>query len=126
MELEKRYLTYNEYRQIGGDIPEMSFNMFEYKAEKKIDEYTFGRFRKLNEFPKELKMCVYELISEYNKEKDVGNITSESDGEYSVSYSGYSKEEMESNITGTIKTWLSNTKVNGVPALYCGVDSNEN
>ena len=126
MESDKKYLTYNEYRTVGGDIPEMSFNIFEYKAEKKIDECTFRRFRKISEYPKELRMCVLELISEYNKEKNVGNIVSESDGDYSVSYSSYSKDDMESNITGTIKTWLSNTKVNGVPVLYCGADLNEN
>ena len=122
MELEINYLTYNEYKHLGGDIPEMSFNIFEYKAEKKIDEYTFGRLKKTFSYPDELKMCVFELISEFNKEKNIGNIVSETDGNYSVSYSSYSKEEAENNIAKTIKFWLSNTEIDGVPALYCGVD----
>jgi hypothetical protein len=125
MELTNKYLTYNEYKNLGGDIPEMSFRILEYKAERKIDEKTFNRFQKISEYPQELKMCVYDLITELKKES-TQNIVSESDGDYSVTYASTTKKELESNITGTIKFWLSNTKVNNVPVLYCGTDINEN
>lgn len=126
MESMNKYLTYTEYRNLGGDIPEMSFKRLEYRAEKKIDEQTFGRFLKIKSYPQELKMCVYELINEYKKEFDSSNIASESDGDYSITYANTSKKEIESNIAGTIKFWLSNITIDGVPVLYCGVDLNEN
>lgn len=126
MESMNKYLTYTEYRILGGDIPEMSFKRLEYRAEKKIDEQTFGRFLKIKSYPQELKMCVYELINEYKKEFDSSNIASESDGDYSITYANTSKKEIESNIAGTIKFWLSNITIDGVPVLYCGVDLNEN
>ena len=126
MELINKYLTYEEYRKLGGGIPEMSFKRLEYKAEKKIDEKTFGRFKNIETYPQELKMCIYDLINEYQKETDTGNIISESDGDYSVTYTSTSKKEIENDITGTINSWLSETKINGVPVLYCGVDLNEN
>jgi len=126
MEFTNNYLTYNEYVGLGGDIPEMSFKILEYKAEKKIDEVTFGRFRKSEKYPQELKMCVYDLLVEYNKEIQKSNIVSESDGDYSVTYTIITKGETENIIKEIIKFWLSNTKVNNVPVLYCGVDLNEN
>ena len=126
MESMNKYLTYTEYRKLGGDIPEMSFKRLEYRAEKKIDEQTFGRFLKIKSYPQELKMCVYELINEYKKEFDSSNIASESDGDYSITYANTSKKEIESNVAGTIKFWLSNITIDGVPVLYCGVDLNEN
>ena len=64
MEFENQYLEYYEYKKLGGNLSEMSFNLLEYRAEKQIDEMTSGRFRKLSEYPIELKLCINELITE--------------------------------------------------------------
>ena len=56
MEFENQYLEYYEYKELGGNLSEMSFNLLEYRAEKQVDEMTSGRFRKLSEYPIELKL----------------------------------------------------------------------
>jgi major membrane immunogen (membrane-anchored lipoprotein) len=126
MEFKNNYLTYGEYVTYEGDIPEMSFKRLEYKAEKEIDKKTFGRFKKINQYPTELKMCILDMIDIYDKQNKSGNIKSESDGDYSVTYETANSNESNKNIDELIKTWLSEVKVNGIPVLYCGADENEN
>lgn len=122
MELTNKYLTYDEYTELGGGIPEVSFKNIEYKAEIIIDEQTFGRFKKIEEYPNELKMCVYDIVTAINNAD--GTIISESDGDYSVTYA--TANDLKKTQKGIIKQWLSNVKVNGVPVLYCGADVSEN
>ena len=126
MEFKNNYLTYEEYVTYEEDIPEMSFKRLEYKAEKEIDKKTFGRFKIINKFPTELKMCILDMIDVYDKQNKSGNIKSESDGDYSVTYETTNSNESNKNIDELIKTWLSEVKVNGIPVLYCGADENEN
>lgn len=123
MEFENQYLSYVEYKELGGNIPLMPFNLLEYKARKKIDEITFNRFRSLKEYPQELKLCVYELIDVFNNE-DNCSIVSESVGNYSVSKK--STTDVENTKINIIKQYLSNTKVNDIYVLYRGADIDEN
>ena len=125
MEFNNQYLKYNEYSKLGGKILEMSFPLFEYKAEKKVDELTFNRFRKLSpeNYPKELKPCIYELIDIFSEE-DNSIVSSETVGSYSVSKQ--SKTDIEKQKENIIKQYLSNTKIDGVFVLYRGADLYEN
>lgn len=123
MEFENQYLSYLEYDLLGGKISEVPFNLLEYKAEKKIDEMTFNRFKKVKEYPRELKLCIFELIDIFENEDNSG-VISESVGSYSVSRQ--SKETMEKAKISIINQYLSNTKVNGVFVLYRGADTSEN
>ena len=66
------------------------------------------------------------MIDIYDKQNKSGNIKSESDGDYSVTYETANSNESNKNIDELIKTWLSEVKVNGIPVLYCGADENEN
>ena len=43
MEFKNQYLTYLEYKNLGGTLGEMPFNLLEFKARKIIDERTLGR-----------------------------------------------------------------------------------
>ena len=67
MEFDNQYLKYEEYNKLGGNLSEMSFNLLEYRAEKQVDELTSNRFRKISNYPIELKLCINELITA-NKE----------------------------------------------------------
>ena len=122
MEVKYKYLTYEKYKGLGGSIPLMSFERLEYKAEKYIDSLSNGRFKNESKFPKELEMCVYDLVEMLYKADYSSGIASESDGNYSITYKSETSKETEDNVNKTIKMWLLDTEINGVPALYCGAD----
>ena len=127
MEFENQYLTYDEYKEdLKGTLSEMPFNLLEYRAEKQIDELTSNRFRKISEYPIELKLCINELITEIKKYNDTGNKSSETVESYSVTYDRPITSEKKKVFQSIIKEYLSNTKVNNVFVLYCGADTNDN
>lgn len=115
--MNDKYLTYNEYKGLGGSLEETPFNILEYRARKTIDLYCFNRIKTTQNLPEEVKMCVFDLIEVLDN--DSKNIASESVGSYSVSYKG-SKEETDL-IVDTIKKYLTNVKVSGVYLLYKGL-----
>lgn len=124
MNFENQYLTYKEYLELGGKNIGLSFNSLEYRAEKKVDELTSSRFRRVNpkEYPRELKMCMYDLINIFDSEGDCG-IVSESVGNYSQTRE--SKQSIEKTKENIISQYLSDVKVNGIYALYRGADTCE-
>lgn len=119
MKFENQYLTHKEYLELGGKLIEKPFNSLEYKAEKKIDRMSSNRFRKLSEYPKELKMCVYDLIEIFNSEGN-SSIVSETVGNYSKTRQ--SKENIEKIKEDIINQYLSEVMIDGIYALYCGND----
>lgn len=121
MDFENQYLTHREYEKLGGKIQKESFNLLEYKAEKEVDIKTKKRFKKkkIEDFPQELKLCIYELIEVISNE-DNSNILSESVGSYNITR--MSKQDIEKNKNIIIKKYLSDVKVDGVYVLYCGED----
>lgn len=122
MEFENQYLTYVEYVELGGKLAKMPFNLLEYRAEKQVDELTSNRFRKLSKYPQELKLCIYELMTEIKKYNETGNKTSETVGSYSVNYDKLVTSEKKQVFKNIIKAYLSNIKVNNTYVLYCGAD----
>jgi hypothetical protein len=124
MKFENQYLTYDEYKKLGGNLSEMPFNSLEYRAEKQVDELTSNRFRKISNYPIELKLCVNELMTEIKKYNETGNKSSETVGSYSVNYDKQITSERQKSLNGIIKTYLSETKVNDIYVLYCGADDN--
>lgn len=56
------YLTYADYRNMGGTLDETTFNTFEYEAETIVNWYTFNRLKGETEYPEELARCMFRLI----------------------------------------------------------------
>lgn len=131
MEFSGQYLTYNEYRALGGTIELTPFNLLEFEARRKIDERTFGRLKNVVEIPQEVKMCVFALINSINSygssvSGNNKNIASESTDGYSVSYvtGGTIQEMIQSKsveLNDIIKTYLIGVIVNGEHIMYVGV-----
>lgn len=121
MKFENQYLTHTEYKELGGKLIEKPFNLLEYRAEKKIDEMTSNRFRKLKqeEYPQELKLCVYDLIDIIHSEGN-SSIVSESVGNYSKTKQ--SKQNIDKEKENIIQQYLSEVKVDDIFVLYCGTD----
>ena len=129
MEFEGQYLTYQEYKALGGTLDEMPFNLLEFNARKKIDERTFGRLVDKGQEYKEVKLCVYNMIttlnsySSYNTQNKA--ISSENTDGYSISYGTPQKsvtEAKNSELEDIIDTYLSNLIVDDVSVLYRGAD----
>lgn len=117
------YLSYDEYKSMGGVMDAALFPRFELKARKRIDAMTFGRVAEEDPVRQSVKMCAYELIGAmYSDETGAGlsgrEITAMSNDGVSVTYSG-------SDFVGyanIVRAWLTGeTDANGVHLLYCGV-----
>ena len=129
MEFKGQYLAYQEYLALSGTLDEMPFNLLEFNARKKIDERTFGRLVDKGQEYKEVKLCIYNMIttlnsySSYNTQNKA--ISSESTDGYSISYGTPQKsitEAKNSELEDVIDTYLSNLIVDDVPVLYRGAD----
>ena len=129
MEFEGQYLTYQEYKALGGTLDEMPFKLLEFDARKRIDKRTFGRLVDKGQEYQEVKLCVYNMITTLNSYSsyDTQNkaISSESTDGYSISYGTPQKSTTEaknSELEDIIDTYLSNLIVDDVPVLYRGAD----
>lgn len=93
MEFKGQYLTYEEYRLLGGTLDITPFNLLEFEARKQIDLRTQSRLKNVEDIPQDVKLCVYHLIEKINSYSKAinnisegGNIASESIDGYSISY----------------------------------------
>lgn len=66
------YISYLEYEQLGGKVPEESFNVLERKAQRLLDYITFDRIPECSEIPDEVKEVLTELVNrEYSFDQQV-------------------------------------------------------
>lgn len=124
MKFNKQYLTYSEYRELGGQLAEMPFNVLEFKARKIIDTNTLGRLVELETQLQEVKMCMYELINaaQANEVSTIQGKSSESIDGYSVTYGSSTTLEQNKQYHDIIWNYLINCRLeNGTPYLYLGV-----
>ena len=131
MEFNNQYLSYEEYKSLGGTLGEMPFNILELKARQVINERTQNRLKDVEKIPQEVKICVYDLIQTINKYNNSNNstssnISSENIDGYSVSYkSGIElTEEQKKQYDDVMETDLYGVIVDNTPILYLGVNTN--
>lgn len=131
MEFNGQYLTYDEYKALGGSLDQTPFNLLEYEARRIIDSRTIQRLKGINQIPQEVKMCMFSLINTINGYANQGqtskNISSESVGSYSVSYiTGNQIQETinskNAELTDIVLTYLTGVIVNGEHLVYLGVN----
>ena len=99
------YLTYDDYAAMGGTLTdEAAFNSLLYRAESKVDWYTFERLRNILycELDIRVKRCVYEIIK-LLQNADAANSLPTMDG---------------SSITGTSAVGIRNQSNDGVSISY--------
>ena len=131
MEFNNQYLSYEEYKSLGGTLGEMPFNILELKARQVINERTQNRLKNIEEIPQECKICVYDLINTMNKynlsnNSISSNISSENIDGYSVSYKSGTEltEEQKKQYDDIMETDLYGVIVDNTPILYLGVNTN--
>lgn len=120
-----KYLTYEEYKQMGGTLDEAAFSRFAMGAEQIIRRYTFGRVDKMQSVPDAVKWLVFELVDTTRQKSDgTDKLTSESVGSWSRSYQVQTDAEAKAEANEMIKNYLMHeVDDNGVPLLYLGVDA---
>lgn len=114
MDFSKQYLTYNEYKALGGKLDLTPFNLLEYDARKEIDKETLGRLINLDKQKEEVKMCMWELINlqiSINNGVDIsGNVIN------------YTSKEIKKAKSDIIMRYLLNCRLeDNTPYLYRGV-----
>ena len=132
MEFSGQYLTYEEYKGLGGTLPEMPFNLLEFEARKRIDNRTQNRIKYMDSNPNEVKLCVNAMINtlvQYVVDSSKGinkNVASESIDGYSVSFiTGSQVQEAikskKSELEDTMQTYLGDIRTkDNIPVLYLG------
>ena len=63
MEFNGQYLTYEEYRGLGGTLDLTPFNLLEFEARNQIDLRTQNRLINETEIPFKVKICDFHLIN---------------------------------------------------------------
>lgn len=131
MEFNNQYLSYEEYKSLGGTLGEMPFNILELKARQVIDERTQNRLKNIEKIPQEVKICVYDLINTMNKynlsdNSTSSNVSSENTDGYSVTYKSGTEliEEQKKQYNDIMETDLYGVIVDNTPILYLGVNTN--
>ena len=129
MEFNNQYLSYEEYKSLGGTLGEMPFNILELKARQVINERTQNRLKNIEEMPQEVKICVYDLINTMNKynlsdNSTSSNISSENTDGYSVTYKSGTEmtAEQKAQFEDIMFTDLYGVIVNGESILYLGAN----
>ena len=123
------YLTYDEYKEMGGAVPQTEFIQLEFKARKRIDYLTDSRVKDMANIPEAVKMCMMSLITveaTVGVEAQVLNpvVTSYNTDGYSESYGkAMGAEDAAVSMNATVRTLLyGETNDEGIPLLYRGVD----
>lgn len=136
MEFKGQYLTYAEYRSLGGTLDITPFNLLEFEARRKVDIATQNRLKDVvsGDIPQEVKLCIFNLInsiydyaSSIKSATENGNIASENVDGYSVTYvkSAQIKDIISSKsveLDDIIRTYLLGVVFNGSHIMYIGAE----
>lgn len=133
MEFSGQYLTYEEYRLLGGTLDLMPFNILEYEVRRKIDIRTQNRLKNLDIIPQEVKMCEYRMISSVDSYVKSINSIEENGSKTSINTDGYSesyatpmqiKEIISSKqveLEDIMRSYLIGVVANNEHIMYVGV-----
>ncbi len=122
-----RYADYEYYTEyLSGKaalISAADFNYYEAKAENKIDYYTFGRLKNMEDIPEDVKRCICDITEKiYEYDNMTKGVTSEKVGDYSVTYENKAvqKSNLDADIKECIMQYLHSTGLlSRIPAGRC-------
>lgn len=114
MEYSGQYLTFNEYKAMGGTLDQTPFNILELKARQEINKRTQNRLADLESQIPEVKQCVFELIALDNS---INNGV-----ETSGNVINYPNEQIVATKREIVRNNLLSCELDdGTPYLYRGV-----
>lgn len=124
------FLTYPEYRTMGGQLSEADFKLYEFRARALINELTHQRIKDESPARESVKMSVFDLIGKM-KGHDVSmsgesvSYASMSNDGVSISYVDRAKARVDANreLKQAVTLYLADeVDARGVPLLYGGVE----
>lgn len=124
-----QYLTYEEYKDLGGILDSAAFNRNIDRACGIIDNASFGRIANMTEVPRQAKALCRDLVEYLAANMSAGGtITGKSQSAGGVSesesYATKTKEEQAKDIDNMICDYLmSVSDDSGTPLLYRGCDA---
>lgn len=126
------YITYDEYVEYGGKLPEDTFTQLERKAQRWLDFFTFNRIPQLTTIPDVVKECLVEFITRLNildAQRQSGDvISSYSNGVETIQYQLKTDAEIKQELYGIAMDWLPDylvcRSVNFDVSKYLQSDSN--
>lgn len=135
MEFKGQYLSYEEYKALGGTLDLTPFNLLEIEARREINLKTQNRLLNIdiNDIPQEVKVCEYNLINsiggyakKMNETSEKGSVASESIDGYSVTFITPAQlqeivKTKQKEINQIIYTWLVNVVFDEEHLVYTGV-----
>lgn len=125
----EQYLTYQEYVEMGGTMPEDDFDLAEFKARSRIDWLTLARVQRMATVPVEVKkamMVIMKVDAKYSADAqaDSAVVSSFNTDGYSESYGGASEqsENAENQTNNEVKRMLFGVLDDyGTPLIYKGL-----
>jgi hypothetical protein len=119
------YLTYTEYKEIGGTLEEAAFNRNIDRACGIIDNATHNRIECMAEVPQRAKALCRDLLEYLVENNGVKIVTSKSQSAGGVSesesYATKTVDDIYGDIQNMLYDYLGNEKTdNGTPLLYRG------
>lgn len=131
MDFTNQYLSYEEYKSLGGTLEEVPFNELEYECRRIIDSKTQNRLKNTDEIPQEVKLLENKMIKELqgyyvSLEKAQTGLQSENIDGYSVTYISSSQigqlvANKNDDLQDLVSTYLYGVIVNNEHLLYLGV-----
>ena len=103
------YLSYSEYKELGGTMDEATFNKNEFEIESRIDYLTNGRIKNLSQVPQAVKKLCFRIGTSIREKVDIdapNNLSSYSNGNESLSYANTTTSQ--SSGTSVIDKQISN------------------
>lgn len=104
------YITYEEYLELGGNLPKDQFTLLERKAQRWLDTFTFNRIHELPEIPTIVKECLVEFMSRLSildSQRQSGDvITSYSNGVETFNYQLKTDNETKKELHDLAIDWL--------------------
>lgn len=91
------YLSYSEYKELGGTMDETTFNKNEFEIESKIDYLTNGRIKNLSQVPQAVKMLCFRVGMSFWEKVDIdapNNLSSYSNGIESFGYANTTTSQL--------------------------------
>ena len=104
------YLTYEDYKELGGELSLDAFTKLERKAQRYLDSFTFNRIKQLPKVPDEVREVLTEFIHKLdtvsNQRENGDLVTQYSNGVEQLTYKVVTEDELKSDLYNIAIDWL--------------------